>query len=231
MSKILISSLGTGDKKRGYSKAKYQIDDKIYENEEFIASALCEHLHVDKIFIVGTKQSIWDSLYRRFRGDEENELKMYEAKEKGDIEEFLPIIKKQIDKYLGSKGSKCFVINYGINEKQLWENFEIYLNIAKNFAQKDEIYLDITHSFRSLSLLSFVMSEFISNINERELDIKGVFYGMLEYARENEGITPIVDLSMFFELLSWSKAIRQLKVYGNPHGLMGLIDKSKNEEL
>ncbi len=228
MSKILISSLGTGDKVRGYLKAKYQIDDKIYKNEEFIANALCTHLSIDKLFIVGTKTSIWDAVYKKFGGNEQNELKIYEAKEDGNIKDFLPLIEEQIDKHLGTKGSKCFIVNYGINEKQLWKNFEIYLDIAKNFAKNDKIYLDITHSFRSLSLMSFVMSEFISNINESPLKIKGVFYGILEYAKENNGITPIVDLSVFFELLSWSKAIRNLKLYGNSHGLLELIKSSNH---
>lgn len=229
MKKILISSLGTGDRAKGYKEANYQIDNKLYENKKSIAQVLCNQLHIDKLFLVGTMQSIWEVVYSEFGGiDKEEEI--YCSKETGNLQDFLPLVEKQIDKALGTNGSKCFIIEYGKNEQELWRNFEIFLKIAKDFAKDDEIHLDITHSFRSLSLMSFVMSEFISNSQETPLNIKGVYYGMLEFARENNGITPIVDLSMFFELLKWSKAIRNLKMYGNSYGLLRLINKAEESK-
>ncbi|GAB6163704.1 hypothetical protein JCM12298_28640 [Desulfothermus naphthae] len=66
--KILISSLGAGRKKDvkshmpgEYEKAKYQIDDKVYE-EQFIARALVKHFKIQKVFLIGTKKSLWDSV-------------------------------------------------------------------------------------------------------------------------------------------------------------------------
>jgi len=68
MAKILISSLGTGRKKEGnYSHAKYEIDNAIYETS-FIADALNKHINFDKIFLIGTKKSIWDEAYMVFGG-------------------------------------------------------------------------------------------------------------------------------------------------------------------
>ena len=58
MAKILISSIGTGNREN-YNTANYEIDSKIYENEKFIASVLCKHIGIDKLFLVGTKDSIW----------------------------------------------------------------------------------------------------------------------------------------------------------------------------
>lgn len=229
MAKILISSIGAGDIIKGYAEANYKIDDKIYKNEKFIAKALCEHIGINKLFLVGTKKSIWDAVYQGFGGSDELTLKIYEAKENDKLDEFLPIIEQIIDTKLGTKGSKCFVIEYGLNDDELWQNFDKFLQIANNFAKNDEIYMDITHSFRSLSLMSFVMSEFVSNSLDDELDIKGVYYGMLEYSKENNGITPIVNLGMFFELLKWSKAIRELKKYGNAKEILMLLQKSNDE--
>ena len=66
--KILISSLGTGQRADGsYSKAKYEIADEVYETS-FIADALNKHLNFDKIFLVGTRKSIWDEAYMVFGG-------------------------------------------------------------------------------------------------------------------------------------------------------------------
>lgn len=226
MKKILISSLGTGDRDKGYKKTNYQIDKELYKEKKSIAQVLCNHLHVDKLFLIGTMQSIWEVVYSEFGGIEKEE-EIYYSKETGNLQEFLPLIEKQIDKTLKTDGSKCFIIEYGKNEQELWRNFDIFLTIAKDFTKDDEIHLDITHSFRSLSLMSFVMSEFISNSQNTPLNIKGVYYGMLEFARENNGIAPIVELSMFFELLEWSKAIRNLKIYGNSYELLRLINNTE----
>jgi len=230
MAKILISSIGTGSRNGGYNVAKYEIDKKIYENEKFIAKALCEHLKIDKLFLVGTQKSIWEAVFEEFGGDEQIAISIYEAKENNNLVEFIPQIEAVIDKRLGTNGSKCFIIEYGKDENELWGNFDKFLQIATHLEPNDEIHLDITHSFRSLSLMSFIMSEFISNASGKELNIQGVYYGMLEYSGENNGITPIVNLAMFFKLLRWSKAIRELKTYGNAKEILTLLKQDEGEK-
>ena len=229
MAKILISSLGMGDRVKGYQKADYAIDDKIYRDRTFISSVLCEHIGIDKLFLVGTKDSIWESVYEEFGGDKETAEKIYVDKEIGTDIDFLLPVEQQIEKKLGAYGSKCFIIKYGLNEDELWLNFDKYLQIMSEISKDDEVYLDITHSFRSLSLMSFVMSEFYANTRDYNLNIKGVYYGMFEASEKRDDGTktpaPIVDLKMFFELLEWSRAIKNLKFYGNGYELMTLIDK------
>lgn len=229
MAKILISSIGTGSRNGGYNVAKYEIDKKIYENEKFIAKALCEHFKIDKLFLVGTQKSIWEAVFEEFGGDEQIAISIYAAKENNNLVEFIPQIEAVIDKRLGTNGSKCFIIEYGKDENELWGNFDKFLQIATHLEPNDEIHLDITHSFRSLSLMSFIMSEFISNASGRELNIQGVYYGMLEYSGENNGITPIVNLAMFFKLLRWSKAIRELKTYGNAKEILTLLKQDEGK--
>lgn len=229
MAKILISSIGTGSRNGGYNVAKYEIDKKIYENEKFIAKALCEHLKIDKLFLVGTQKSIWEAVFEKFGGDEQTILDIYEAKENNNLDKFIPQIEAVIDKRLGTNGSKCFIIEYGKDETELWGNFDKFLEISTHLEPNDEIHLDITHSFRSLSLMSFIMSEFISNASGKELNIQGVYYGMLEYSGENNGITPIVNLAMFFKLLRWSKAIRELKTYGNAKEILMLLKQDEGK--
>lgn len=229
MAKILISSIGTGSRNGGYNVAKYEIDKKIYENEKFITKALCEHFKIDKLFLVGTQKSIWEAVFEEFGGDEQNAINIYEAKENNNLVEFIPQIEAVIDKRLGTNGSKCFIIEYGKDETELWGNFDKFLEISTHLEPNDEIHLDITHSFRSLSLMSFIMSEFISNASGKELNIQGVYYGMLEYSGENNGITPIVNLAMFFKLLRWSKAIRELKTYGNAKEILMLLKQDEGK--
>ncbi len=86
-----------------------------------------------------------------------------------------------------------------------------FLSIGDFIESNDDVYLDITHSFRSLALMSFVMIEFLRLIREKEININGIYYGMFEYRNENNGIAPIVNLKIFYDLMQWIIAINELK--------------------
>jgi len=227
MAKILISSLGTGRKSDGsYSTAKYKIDDETYETS-FIADALNKHLDFDAVFLIGTKKSIWDEAYQVFNGsDDEYYEELYEKKEAGEVDDaFLEKFRETT-----SVGLKTSIVNYGLNESEIWENFSEFLAIAKQVKDGDELYLDITHSFRSLALMSFVMTQFMQSISNKQFKIKGVFYGMFEYSHDNDGITPIVDIKILFELQEWIKAIDAIKNYSDFNPLVRLLDENKIED-
>lgn len=226
MAKVLISSLGTGQREAGnYKKAKYQID-KCYYETSFIADALVKHFKVDKLFLVGTKKSIWDEAYIAFGGDDEKYHEyLYLNKEEGKIDS------SKLEKFNNIKeGLRSFIIDYGVNEEEIWSNFEKFLKIASFIEDGDELYLDITHSFRSLSLMSFVMTQFASSISEKNFKIAGVFYGMLEYSYENSGITPIVDIKILLEIQEWIKAIDAIKKYSDFDPLVRLLEKEEDIE-
>ncbi len=227
MANILISSLGTGIKKDGgYKKATYMLDGK-EDTTPFISKALSNFLKIDKIFLVGTKGSIWDSCYSEFGGDDENaELSIYEKIEKKDItEDDLRIVEKSIDKSLGKNGSKCFIIEYGLDDKELWKNFSQYIKILDEIRDGDIVYIDITHAFRSLSLMSFLMVQFGQVIKDKKFDIGGIYYGMFEATKD--GITPVVNLKLFYDLMQWIKAIDNFKNYANGDNIATLLKNSK----
>jgi len=226
MAKILISSLGTGIKSRGtYNDADYQIDGKVYSTS-FIADALHQHRSFDTIFLIGTTKSIWDEAYMAFGGaDDDYAEALYEAKENGQIDDELLARFRQENPHI-----KPVVISYGLNDEELWENFEHYLEIGRTLGEGDELYLDITHSFRSLALMSFVMTRFVKSISEIELNIQAVYYGMFEYARDNDGKTPIVDLKILVEIADWIEAIDAIKHYSDFNLLIRLLDKYSIEK-
>ena len=219
MSKILITSLGTGVAKKGqYNSARYKIEDKIYE-ERFIAKALYNHIKFDRIFMIGTCRSMWDVVYEAFGGkDEDLQFKLYDKQEKGSLEKSdLQVIETAWNENFGIKGSKTFIVDYGLNDNQLWNNFETYLQIADYIENGDEIYLDITHSFRSLSLMSYIMLDFVKSMRQKQFTVEAIYYGMFEYVHEpsnTEKITPIINLKILFEISEWIKAISVFKNYG-----------------
>ncbi|KIM06208.1 MAG: hypothetical protein KU38_13405 [Sulfurovum sp. FS08-3] len=224
--KILISSLGTGQKKDGgYRKAKYQLDNKNIVETTFISKALKEFLKIDDIFLVGTNGSIWDSCYREFGGkDEDIELELLDKIDKKTlIENDLMIVNQQM-----GNNSKCFLIDYGLNEDELWSNFYKYIQILDYIKDGDIVYLDISHAFRSLALMSFLMVQFGFGVKNKKFTIGGIYYGMLEVADENKGVTPIVDLKIFYDLMEWIKAIDAFKNYGHADLLVKLFEKESD---
>ena len=233
MAKILISSLGIGSKRDGeYSSAKYEIDGSVYTTS-FIADALTQHLQIDKLFLVGTNKSIWDAAYEAFGGTDENyQMELMDQKDDGKItEDSLLSFNKQMSEKLGVSGSKASLINYGINEDELWGIFEKYLEISENINDGDELYLDITHSFRSLAMMSLVMTQFASSISGKKFTLKGVYYGMLEYQGISEDNTaPIVNLNILFELQEWIKAIDAIKKYSDFDPLVEILEKEGVED-
>jgi len=121
--------------------------------------------------------------------------------------------------------SKCFLIDYGLNENELWSNFDKYIQILDYIKDGDIVYLDISHAFRSLALMSFLMVQFGFGVKNKKFTIGGIYYGMLEVAGDNKGVTPIVDLKIFYDLMEWIKAIDAFKNYGHADLLVKLFEK------
>ncbi len=229
MAKILISSLGTGQKKDGgYRKATYRLGEKEPITTTFISKALCEFLEIDKLFLVGTKGSIWDSCYAEFGGSDESvELDLYEKQEERKLlESDLKFVEDTIDTALQKSGSRCFLIEYGLDDSELWRNFQKYIEILESVDDGDIVYIDISHAFRSLALMSFLMVQFGHGIRQKRFEIGGIFYGMLEYSSENDNIAPIVDLKIFYELMEWIKAVDNFKNYANGDNISALLQNS-----
>lgn len=251
MARVLIAGIGTGPSfprgekavngtarslvpSRQYNSANYMIDNELYEKKELIAQALIEHYKIERVFLVGTARSMWERIYELFSAnnfDEEYWLELCDAIEKSNHAQYcltsakLKKLEQAIDRELGLTGSRCLLIKYGLNTEELMYNFDVFMDIAELLQDGDEIYLDITHSFRSLSLFQYVMIDYIENLADKRIVIKKVFYGMLECAREMEGKAPVVDLKMIYDMTRWIKAIHELDSYGNGYLVAELLEE------
>lgn len=250
MAKILITPLGKGVKKdREYSKGNYRFSDSDKEYvTSFIAAALSQHLKIDKMFIIGTSKSMWEEVYSYFKeksGKNSNDeyytklaSLLWDESKSGVSAEDLYKVNETIDDYLKSHyelascGSECVVINYGINEEELWENFDLFMKISNKIRDGDEVYLDITHSFRSISLFMYLMMDFIYTLRAKEnIKLAGIYYGMLDVMGEL-GYAPVVDLKPLFEITNWTKGVYDFINYGSGYLMASLIkDKNFKETL
>ncbi|ADC69269.1 CRISPR-associated protein, TM1812 family [Methanocaldococcus sp. FS406-22] len=248
MLKVLISPLGVGDTKanvreRQYQMAKYKFGNEITE-EPFILSILIKKLKVDKVIVVGTAKSMWERLYEYYAKkvdefDEEYWIEIGEKVGKSKYDNYelsesdLKRVGEIIDKYLKKinpnavGGSKCKIIKYGITEEEIWENFDLFMNLINEVNDGDEIYLDITHSFRSIPLFMYVMLEFMKYF--KNVKLKGIFYGMFDVRWEFGGIVPVVDLSPIFEISEWIRGMYEFTTYGNSYLISKLLEKEDKE--
>ncbi|MBZ4683974.1 MAG: CRISPR-associated protein DxTHG motif protein [Fusobacteriales bacterium] len=229
MSKILISSLGTGNN-RNYRTADYLIDNKKY-TEKYVANVLKKHLQIDKMFIIGTNKSIWEALYldNVINPDESFAEKLYEFTESSNYSTELNAFDfSELEKALDEK-IKVFLIKYGLDEKELLFNFDIIMQIEEFLEDGDEIYIDISHSFRSLSFYSMIILNYLQNISTKNIKINGIYYGMLDVVNEL-GYAPIVDLNILYEAINWIKGAHVFKNYGNSYLLSDLLENNGYNE-
>jgi CRISPR-associated Csx2 family protein len=204
------------------------LDGKKYPTETLTASAIMKHIGIDKVFFIGTSKAMWDNLYILFSdtdsafGDEYHEKLCNDKKSTGIKQSDLKKLEQVIDAKLGHQGSKCFNIEYDKNDSQeVWSNFYKLLEI-KNFLQDgDEIYLDITHGFRYMSVMNVLLVQFMLLSENPNIILKAVYYGML-----SKGLSEIIDFKIFFDLLEWAHSIREFKKYTNATGLLEVLSKS-----
>ncbi len=252
MAKVLIATLGTGrieeatgQAERSYRLARYRMEgsNKEYKTP-FVAAALMEELRIDKIILIGTRKSIWEDVYGYFT--EKNNAKVDEdywldLVEKTTSEDRTKLItgdgflktEEALDNYIkylrqdASGGSRCITIEYGLNTAELWRNFGVFMEIEKLLESGDEVYLDITHAFRSIPIFMYLMMDFIDTLQSGKIKLSGIYYGMLDIIREM-GHAPIVDLGPLFTISKWIRATHSFVNYGNGFLMADLI---KNTQL
>lgn len=235
MAKILIAGIGGGEKRDGkYRETNYSLEGKVYENRSFIASVIEEHFKIDKTIFIGTVGSMWDNLYEYYCKkynidyDEEYAMSLFEIIVEANKD--MDISQLKIEKFNNIFNGKIEgrVTKYGVDSEQIFDNFNIILNLQDTLKDGDEVYIDITHSFRSNAMWMFLVMNFITDLMDKNIEIKMISYGMLEIADRTSNITPIIDLNAFYKLLKWIKGAQSFKNYGNSYLL---LDNIENEEL
>jgi CRISPR-associated Csx2 family protein len=232
MARVLITFLGAGpfsqkENLREYFTASYELPGYSREEHTFVSNYLRKHLRIDRMIIVGTMKSMWEEFYRVLAKDKEvfNE-KVYE-KLAGTCwnanhltqpdETFFSDIETLIPGHI-----KVILLKYGLNEEELYENMKAFLLMENLLDAKDELHIDITHSFRSLPLMATVFIRYLTELSNKNARIKSIYYGMLEASRD-VGYTPIVKIDLIKQVFEWIKAAGEIKRQGNLTSLAGIF--------
>lgn len=80
----------------------------------------------------------------------------------------------------------------------------------------------------------FLVINYITDVLDKNIEIKMISYGMFEAKYEKEikengeniklVISPIVNLKAFFDLMNWIKGANELKNYGNAYTILEMIE-------
>lgn len=206
--KKMISFLGTNE----YLPCIYQKGDFIASESRFIQTALYEMLQhegtkIDQVYIFLTEEAknanYYDSISRFSKERLVGLHNIWKEKFGNEQVELIPVD-----------------ISSSQLEEDQWKLFEkIYHIIDEN----DELYFDITHSFRSNPVIALIIANFAKTIKNARL--KRMFYGNFEAlgpAPEvskipvEERFAPIVDITSMLELLDWTIGIDSFLRTGNP---------------
>ena len=241
MAKILITALGSGTynkekNEKEYRPATYYVEEgNPLKETELIASAIDEQWKMDKIIFIGTTGSMWSNVYKfycenkRITMNDEyyDKLKKTELSANKDT----LIENLEIEKFNATfdKKIKGIVIKYGVDNKENLENFHSIIEIEKEIEDGDEIFIDVTHSFRSMSFWLFLIMTYLKDVSNKNIDIKNITYGMFEAPNEKKE-TPIVSLNLFVDILKWFKGASELKNYGNSYSILDELEKNSMDK-
>lgn len=238
MAKVLISFLGTGifkdASKRTYCTAKYSFKRTTLESS-FVSKVLYDSLGIDKMILIGSTHSMWEEVYRVFADegqrapfDEAKWVDIYTACDANTNASKLAIPhQKAIEEAIGG-GSHVVLVKYGIKADEIKQNSEIILGLESLLNENDVLYVDITHSFRSLPLYVMNLLVYLRNVSPKRIKIKGIYYGMLEAQREFNNIAPIVELSDILNVNDWISGAYSFMQFGNAYKIASLIPTEYN---
>ncbi|MDY0388263.1 MAG: TIGR02221 family CRISPR-associated protein, partial [Methanolobus sp.] len=169
--KILISFLGTNE----YVPANYYLGDQSHkiDNVRFIQEAILElicngwtEMDVVKVFLTDeAEKKNWVD-----NGHCEKDQKIIECEGLNTRLKAFALHHK-----IKYTVEPVFNVPTGITESDVWDVFD---TIYEQLEENDEVYFDITHSFRSIPMLCMVLLNYAKYL--KNITVKGIYYGAFE---------------------------------------------------
>lgn len=212
--KVFMSVLGTSS----YNECSYYMTDEAksvtsrFVQEATIKMTCLDWSKDDQIIIFTTNQSFADNydanIEKKFDRNANKEVP-YTGLQKVLADMNLPTPFKNV------------LIKDGNSEAEIWDIFE---TIYGELKEEDEIYFDITHSFRYLPMLLMILlnySEFLKRIK-----IESITYGNYEVSKRQNNRAPIMDLMPLVLLKDWSLAVNNFESFGDVSFISKLCQQS-----
>jgi len=192
---VFISFLGTGN----YAECEYVFNDKSVKTkfiQEAVMELFCKDFtEEDKVFFF----LVGDARSKNWENGLEDKIKALG---------FLPEI-------------IAMDIPIGKSEDEIWEIFNCIYEVLND---NDSVILDITHGFRSLPMLAFVILNYARYM--KNVSVKDIYYGAFEAKDPVTGKAPIFQLTQFYNLMQWASAADTFVNYGISDKLQDEVTKT-----
>ena len=216
--KVFISVLGTGY----YDACKYTKGSFVSSETRFIQQATLEYLKVcnnwttknsegeviDCIIILltnGAKEANWNKSITERLNRKTGRKEEYAGLEQVLQDMQLPCPVETLD------------IPDGKNEDEMWEIFNTVYGAMK---PHDELYFDLTHSYRYLPMLVLVLGNYAKFL--KNVKVKHISYGNYEARDATTNEAPLMDILPLTMLQDWTFAAGDLIRNGNIEKLQEL---------
>jgi len=230
--------VGAGKQDESGKQDKKDKKDKKVVESAYVLDALREIYTIDKCILVGTAGSNWAAFYEHlFKSGRLNEMKeeyllaLLELSEQKEKHKLPPEdVRLQLEPLKQAMGQFCcaiIVLKYGLDDAEILQNFALLSAVDNHIQNGNSIYFDITHSFRSLALYEYLAVSYLQNVLQKNVKLEFVSYGMFDFARENGGLAPIVDLSQLLRLTDWIKASEEYNRFGTAKLLAELLESDR----
>ena len=220
--KIFISVLGAGY----YETCKYMKGSFTSSETRFIQQATLEYLKVrnnwttqnadgevvDRIIILltdGAKKDNWSKDITTRMNRKTNQEESYQGLEQvlNDMELPCPV--------------ETISIPDGKSEEEMWTIFNVVYEALRT---NDELYFDLTHSFRYLPMLVLVLGNYAKFL--KNVTVKHISYGNYEARDANTNEAPLMDILPLTMLQDWTFAAADLIQNGNIKKLQELKENN-----
>lgn len=202
MRRILLSFLGLGD----YEPCYYTYKGEKSTYTRFIQTALYEHMRVEgplDIIVFTTK-----------------EAKAQNWKNRQKDEKLLEGLESALTRITPDANVQLVEISSSQDEDANWRLFD---TILSQIHEEDEIYFDMTHSFRSIPFVSLIVLNYARLVKKAK--IKKLMYGLYQKNHPEE-LSQIIDVTNMLTLLDWTNGVNQFIRTGDA----SLVNELTNEE-
>ena len=225
-----ISVLGTSL----YEPVRYSFDGAAGEVQEYIQLALIDaykeelktpDAQISVIMTDKARKSNWDNRRLTERDCETMSKWRGEQAERsfGEEKSGLEVQFKQQFPELISHRQEVSIDDPG-DADSIWKLFN---KIYDTLRPGDEIIFDITHSFRSIPMLAISVINYAKIL--KNCSLKGIYYGAYEAAKEEPElgkVAPIVDLTLYNDILEWTNAANVFMKLGNASLIKETFDQT-----
>ena len=220
MAKHFISVLGTGL----YEPIRYEHNGHVSGEEAFIQAVLLDFMKEElgddakvTIFLTdGAKTRNWEERLYNETDVAIAQRWLSESKEKVVANAKKAGLEARLSQYKNWQIEAVHIADATTGE-EIWQ---VYNTIYNSLEEGDEIIFDITHSFRSIPMLAITIINYARVM--KKCKVRGIYYGAYEAAKKNNGIAPVVDLTMYNEILQWTSAAENFMETGNAEKMQRL---------